>query len=47
MNAKTKLYDAPTAELVVVRMESNIMSDRTANAPNNMSLEDWSSEGWD
>ena len=34
MNAKTKLYDAPTAELVVVRMESNIMSFSSTNTPN-------------
>lgn len=26
MNAKTKLYDAPTAELVVVRMEHNLLA---------------------
>ena len=44
MNAKTKLYDAPTAELVVVRMESNIMSDRAANKPN-MGVETW--DDWD
>lgn len=44
MNAKTKLYDAPTAELVVVRMESNIMSDRSTNTPN-MGVETW--DDWD